>query len=683
MKWRVVSYVNLSPHRDLWRATKIFQKQIVEYCNKIEPQEWYYLTDCRASLSYFQAKAKYIDQLKESLIDYTTLSKPERKRRSLRIKRGWIDFLGEGLHILTGIATDKEVELNNEHINKLEQNQAKFLHVASEEMTIIKTTISSINGTMDKVRQNEEMLKNRMIVMEKQTRDKLNKLEVASEQINMINEQIKIVLRGMEESQHSFELLLDAFVHAEQGSLQPQLLTLRTVRGIVSRQALPQGLDFPNFPISELSRLIVPHAYVYQLYLVYVIEIPLLLTTQFQLYKIIPFPVADPTQNENDPATQKYMFVVPQKELIFTDSMRKQFGKMNLKELEACHMVNELTHVCQDKILLSNYAPGEDCEASLLHPSSQIIPKEVCEIKMIALRHTYWIPLQQSNQWLYTSPTDEKVTVLCDDDIPVYVHAINRGKLSLKPRCKAYTAHVTLYASTKLTIVSNVSKDFLPDLRLDFDSCFGEHEKKKVNEIPLDIPLNNVMSSIDDLRLASVKVGEVRQLIKEQEQTDYSAYHKHIISTGLSIGTIVMLTVSICLCCCCCKCCRQCFFRFIKIWNPRRTFSDCVNGCREIKDSFNTHNTVIAVDSCHGTMSQRDKEDLTNTLTRSLLEIDQNDKIHFSHQARKLPSAPTSEEDLRNFIKQVQTEEGSTPLSQRLRKKKLDPGSHPLFDYRK
>jgi hypothetical protein len=52
------------------------------------------------------------------------------------------------------------------------------------------------------------------------------------------------------------------------------------------------------------------------------------------------------------------------------------------------------------------------------------------------------------------------------------------------------------------------------------------------------------MSSIDDLRLARVKVNEVRRYIKEQEQTDYSAYHKHIISAGLSIGTIVMLTVA-------------------------------------------------------------------------------------------------------------------------------------------
>jgi hypothetical protein len=683
MKWNVISYVNLSPHRDLWIATKTFQRRVVDYCSKIEPQEWYYLTDCTASLPYFEAKAKYIDQLKESLMDYTTLSKPERKRRSFRIKRGWFDFLGAGLHILTGIATDKEVEQNNEHISKLEQDQAKFLHIASEEMTIIKTTISSVNNTMGKISQNEKMLREHMMVLEKETRDKLTKLELANEQISMINEQIKIVLLGMEESQHSFELLLEAFVHAEQGSLQPQLLTLRTVRDIVSKQTLPQGLDFPNFPTSELSRLIVPHAYVYQLYLVYVIEIPLLLPTTFQLYKIIPFPVSDPTQKENDPDTRKYMFVIPQKELIITDNMRRQFGKMNLEELQTCHRVNELTHVCQDKILLSRYIPGEDCEASLLHPSSQIIPRGLCEIKMVALRHTYWIPLQQNSQWLYTAPTDEKVTILCDDNVPIYFYVTNRGKLLLKPQCKAYTAYVTLYASTKLTILSNVSKDFLPDLNLNFDCCFEEHEKKKMNEISLDIPLSNVMSSIDDLRLASVKVDDVRQLIKEQERTSYSAYHKHIISTGLSIGTIVLLIVSVCVCCCCCKCCRQCFFWFIRTWDPRRTVNDCISGCREIKDSFNTHNTVITIDSRQGTRSYQDKEGLTNTLTQSLLGADQTDEVNFTPKIRKLPSAPPSEQDLKDFVKQVQMDTDSSPISQRLRKKKQDPGSNPLFDYRK
>jgi hypothetical protein len=62
--------------------------------------------------------------------------------------------------------------------------------------------------------------------------------------------------------------------------------------------------------------------------------------------------VSDPTQKESDPTAQKYMFVVPQEELIFTDNMRKQFGKMNFEDLQACYVANELTHVCQDSILL-------------------------------------------------------------------------------------------------------------------------------------------------------------------------------------------------------------------------------------------------------------------------------------------------------------------------------------------
>ena len=42
-------------------------------------------------------------------------------------------------------------------------------------------------------------------------------LTVIEEEVNnvlIINEQIGLIERGIEESQHSFELLLDAFIHA-------------------------------------------------------------------------------------------------------------------------------------------------------------------------------------------------------------------------------------------------------------------------------------------------------------------------------------------------------------------------------------------------------------------------------------------------------------------------------------
>jgi hypothetical protein len=70
--------------------------------------------------------------------------------------------------------------------------------------------------------------------------------------------------KRIDESQHSFEVLLDAFVNAEQGSLQPQLITFEKIRKLLKKQKLPQGLDYPNFSFSELQRIITPNTYSYR-----------------------------------------------------------------------------------------------------------------------------------------------------------------------------------------------------------------------------------------------------------------------------------------------------------------------------------------------------------------------------------------------------------------------------------
>jgi hypothetical protein len=59
------------------------------------------------------------------------------------------------------------------------------------------------------------------------------------------------------------------------------------------------------------------------------------------------------------------------------------------------------------------YIPNEDCEATLLRPSTSSLPVKVCEQSVISLENTYWIPLHMSNEWLFISPKDEIFTVLC------------------------------------------------------------------------------------------------------------------------------------------------------------------------------------------------------------------------------------------------------------------------------
>ena len=87
------------------------------------------------------------------------------------------------------------------------------------------------------------------------------------------------------------------------------------------------------------------------------------------------------------------------KEFIFTDAMRQKYGKMSYPELQACLMPNELSYVCKENIPIVTYVPNNDCESTLIHPSTISIPHKIYEQRMLTLEQTYWIPLHLSNEW--------------------------------------------------------------------------------------------------------------------------------------------------------------------------------------------------------------------------------------------------------------------------------------------
>ena len=118
-------------------------------------------------------------------------------------------------------------------------------------------------------------------------------LENEIEMVNWINEQIKIMQRSIEVSQHSFKILIDALVHEEQGILQPQIITTEKIKSIVVKLKLPSGLDYPSFPFSEFQKNVTPRAYSYKSFLVYTLDITLLSSTLFYLYEMKPFLVLE------------------------------------------------------------------------------------------------------------------------------------------------------------------------------------------------------------------------------------------------------------------------------------------------------------------------------------------------------------------------------------------------------
>jgi hypothetical protein len=232
----------------------------MEFCQKIKDKNWYHYTDCAAFEQYMKSKSRYIDNLKDLVAVYLT----DNNQNSNHRKRGVLNFVGEVSKILFGTLTQSDARKYNRHISELEKERKEFLHLAKEQMTIIKTTITSVNSTLQKVNQNEKILKEWLTKLMNYSAHKFSDLEEEIKNVNLIKEQFRLIQRGVDESQHSFEILIDAFLHVEQGILQPQLMTAEKIKSFMKTQRLPNGLDYPNFPFPELQKIVTPHTFSHQ-----------------------------------------------------------------------------------------------------------------------------------------------------------------------------------------------------------------------------------------------------------------------------------------------------------------------------------------------------------------------------------------------------------------------------------
>jgi len=241
-------------------------------------------------------------------------------------------------------------------------------------MTVFKSAITSFNITLQKVDKNEKLLADELRRLSKMAVKELSQVQYLITVIIILNENIRKVQRGLAECQHTFEILAEDFLHAQDGIIQPQLITMLKLRDMMIKESLPDGLEFPSFSSFELSRLITPIIYSQDSYLVYVIQVPLIQSTSYHLYKIHPFPV-----RQQD---RVFVYIESTKGFIFVDAMRL-YGKMNYQELQACFTPNKLTYVCKETLPISTYTPKGDCEATLIHPSTTSFPKSSCEQRIL------------------------------------------------------------------------------------------------------------------------------------------------------------------------------------------------------------------------------------------------------------------------------------------------------------
>ena len=547
--FKLVTYLNIENARESLKQVKSHSQLVFKFCEDIKNRTWYSYTDCPSFRPYVSNRIRYLERLRDIVSDYV-MYEPTSNRQ----KRGALNFFGNVIKALFGNPNYEDAQYYTEKISELEQDQRDFLRISKDQMLVIKSAITSFNSTIRNVQRNEKVLKEGLLKLTSHVNDLTVTLYDETQALAMISEHVIQIGRVMDECREVFELIINALIHAQDGVIQPQIITAGQIKNAMKDEQPIPGLDYPvNIPSQDIMKMITPEIYLQDKFLVYVIKVPLLVPEQFQLYQIIPFPVSGHLFNKS---SNKYLYIESAKEFIISDALHQRYAKMMRHQVDKCFQLDELNFVCKEEFPIVSYKAGDDCEATLLHPSTTEAPKS-CTHRMLEIKDTLWIKLF-GNEWLHVSPHKEIFTFICGQgQSPQSVTLEGRGKLKLKPGCKGYSTHTMIYAYA--TISTNTTfPDIIPNIPIDFDCCLTLEKQPFLDKIQLNLPVSNILSHADELQITSHKIDEVNQLIDNEKWRVEHGRNLHYTTWASTFGMILFVTIiSLCCCCYCCKCCRN------------------------------------------------------------------------------------------------------------------------------
>ncbi|XP_046994420.1 uncharacterized protein LOC124606481 [Schistocerca americana] len=416
-------------------------------------------------------------------------------KHKTRRKRGVFNFVGQVSKILFGTLDEADAAYYKERIDAMERNSEGLLRLTKEQVAVVRATLAGVNRTVYTLESNEHILRTGMQRLERFTKEYVKETDMGF----------------------------------KQGILQPHIINpVQIVKYLSLIRDKLKDVKFP-VPLAESSgylllRIIDLDVFISGSILGYVINIPLIDNNNFNLYRVLPLPKEIPNMKG------RYIYIQPEKEFLLIDESKRQYAKLSVDDLK-CKELSTNKRLCRQSFALLSTFDHEECEAKLLQPVREI--PEDCVQKIVALNQSLWTHLN-SNEWLYVAPKEEGLTVLCGKEPPKDLLMKGVGKISFYSKCKGYGTRV--FIQTDRVIHSNVTKkDIIPQINLEFDCCVVNEEKKNVSMLTLDLPLEQVVTQLDDLKVAGKRLDDVQRMAERQEEElKYSRYFTHYSAESIT-----------------------------------------------------------------------------------------------------------------------------------------------------
>jgi hypothetical protein len=208
-----------------FRTVRNYAQMCVDFCKKHEHKFWVNYTGCLNTVRQAYRPIKEVDDLRLIL---RQLTRNEDELIHTRSKRGVFNFIGGISNILFGTLDDEDANYYTDKISHLEREQLDFLKLSRQQIMVVKTTLRSLNSTLQTVTENGKFLSKGLEEMAKHINEQdgeIKEMFTVYSLLLTINEHSLQLNRAIDECRKEYEVLIDAVVNSHKGVIQPQLIT--------------------------------------------------------------------------------------------------------------------------------------------------------------------------------------------------------------------------------------------------------------------------------------------------------------------------------------------------------------------------------------------------------------------------------------------------------------------------
>jgi len=440
-----------------------------------------------------------------------------------RNRRGLGGTFKRLINVLYGAFSKIDTEFIVKQILELTKNKIQDINLVKEKTRVVQAEVMDANHTLQEITEHHQKLENNLQYLQELTRESIvniNKLEFKSKLL----EQAFLFEVTLNQYAYETQNLIAIINAALNGKIHTSVITprkfLQELKEI--KVNLPLGNNFPIEVIPEsmpnflkISEIII---FVQDEYLIFSIEIPLVSSKEYNVYRLISLPIVY--------STNTLILIEPEIDYLVINNDNEEFFSLTGKQWETC--VNLGTYkLCKGGQTFHRRSRSNNCEVALL--THQKIP-ETCKIKFVMITTPIWDKLMDSNAWLfYTEPT--LVTIKCVEPPQIATIEISGvGRLTTSQDCEIHTENSVIFPTSRSN--RGIYTDLIPGNKKQ-ESLLTESLK---NIIPQSIKDTSIIHDFNSLSRKLVEINKLQKVTTDSSIIFQMEFH-------MVLAYILILTV--------------------------------------------------------------------------------------------------------------------------------------------